>query len=639
MPVPPSEAPTLNPPADHPAWTPHASTWPGAAHSTAPGPAASAATADPRSSNAEPPSFAPGSVIADTFRVERALGSGAMGVVLLATHLPLDRQVALKVHRANNPHDVARLAREAKALARVHHPNVVGIYDVREFDGSLFVAMEFVDGASARAWLQRPGLSWRVRLNMCLDAAAGLAAAHAAGLVHRDFKPENILVGNDGTVAVADFGLARTPGATSGRSEGFDVSVDEQLTADGAIAGTPAYMSPEQWAGTEVDARSDVFALCVVIYEALYGERPFRGQTLAELAFMVQEGEVCPPPADAEPPRALFEVLRRGLRVDPELRIASVPTLLVELNGVLRAPARLGVALAVGLTVALALLIAGVAAMLWQASDDESTQVLVIGSEDEDDEEPAPTVEAVVQARKVEARERVEKVRELDLYGDPDQVAQGVGDLLDAYDRGDASLGDVIGATQAAVANSQEKLDDKGYTLTPWDGETPFVCGMNQRVELRGVEAEFDEGPAIEMEVGCGLRLIDTHIVAPVIVASRIAHALTIEGGELRATDAVLDVQLVDSVELHDVEIVGEPEIGLKVGMRTQVRLEDTTVRGRIGLQVGMHSVVDVVRGRVVGKAAAIDAQMHGTVRLQGADVEGRIKTGPHAKVEQVDPP
>jgi len=196
--------------------------------------------------------------------VMRELGAGAMGVVVRAYDPELARAVAVKVLRPDRltPEARERLRREAQAMAKLAHPNVVRVYDVVSDDDRVVVAMELVEGETLRAYLreQRP---WRDKLAVCLAAGRGLAAAHAANVVHRDFKPENVLCAGD-HIAVSDFGLARPAPAELG---GDDLA--------STIAGTPAYMAPELFVGKAATPASDQFSFCVTVYEALYGERPF----------------------------------------------------------------------------------------------------------------------------------------------------------------------------------------------------------------------------------------------------------------------------------------------------------------------------------------------------------------------------
>jgi tetratricopeptide (TPR) repeat protein/predicted Ser/Thr protein kinase len=247
------------------------------------------------------------------------IGAGGMGVVYAAYDPELDRRVALKLLRTDRfaaPGHL-RLLREAKALARLTHPNVVAVHDAGTFGDQVFVAMELVEGETLRQWLAEGTRSWREVLDRLLAAGRGLAAAHAAGLVHRDFKPENVLLGRDGRVRVVDFGLAKAlADAAEEELPAPDSSgvLASPLTEWGAVLGTPAYMAPEQIRGIAADARSDQFSFCVALYEALYGERPFEA------------------PAGTKVPGWLRAVALRGLKADPEERYPGMDDLLRDLE-------------------------------------------------------------------------------------------------------------------------------------------------------------------------------------------------------------------------------------------------------------------------------------------------------------------
>jgi len=267
------------------------------------------------------------------------IGAGGMGVVYAADDPELDRKVAIKLLRRDlrAAYGEARLQREAQAMARISHHNVIAVHDVGAHDDQIFVAMDLVDGQSLRAWLRARPRSVGEVVSSFAAAGRGLAAAHAAGLVHRDFKPDNVLVGDDGRVRVTDFGLARVEDARpdpgdDGRDDA--IAIDQPLTVSGAVIGTPAYMAPEQLAGGHVDARSDQFSFCVALYEALYGERPFAGANLAELEAEVAAGRVRPPPARtrARVPSSLRAILLRGLSVRPGDRFSTMDDLVAALG-------------------------------------------------------------------------------------------------------------------------------------------------------------------------------------------------------------------------------------------------------------------------------------------------------------------
>lgn len=286
------------------------------------------------------------------YRVEGKLGAGGMGVVYRAHDPELARDVALKLMNTAAVSDEeagrarGRLVREARAMAKLAHPNVIHVYDVGAVDDGVFIAMELVDGDPLSKWIARESPGWRDTLRCYLDAGEGLAAAHEAGIVHRDFKPENIMLGSDGRVRVGDFGLAGGPGSETGRhellpSDSGTASVDQgavssSLTRTGALLGTPKYMAPEQETGLSATARSDQFGFCVALYEGLYGHPPFLGTTVARYRQAVNE-EAVRIPEHPEVPKWVFDLLRRGLHRDPSDRHPNMRTLLDALRSGLAA--------------------------------------------------------------------------------------------------------------------------------------------------------------------------------------------------------------------------------------------------------------------------------------------------------------
>lgn len=286
--------------------------------------------------------LAPGATLAGRYVILERLGAGGMGVVYAAYDRELDRRVALKLlHPTEDPTARQRLLREAQAMARLTHPNVVTVHDVGEHGGRTFIAMEFVAGESLEAWLRRGPHPWREVVARFLEAGRGLAAAHRAGLVHRDFKPANVLLGRDGRVRVADFGLARATAldedettlpldATTAEALSGASPLSAPITLPGAVVGTPRYMAPEQVLGGRADGRSDQFAFCVALYEALWGRHPYPAPTFAERVHRAAAGRVEPPPARGVPARLRRAVLR-GLAARPEDRFESMEGLLDEL--------------------------------------------------------------------------------------------------------------------------------------------------------------------------------------------------------------------------------------------------------------------------------------------------------------------
>jgi tetratricopeptide (TPR) repeat protein len=270
------------------------------------------------------------------------VGSGGMGMVYSAFDPELDRKVAIKLLRPDARGGSVvrardRLLREAQAMARLSHPNVLPVFDVGTFEDSVFVALEYVEGGTLRAWLLQEQPDWRRIVEVFVEAARGLAAAHAEGLVHRDFKPENVMISRRGAVRVMDFGLARpapdSESAAVTHSGARVVAVAEggDLTRTGFVMGTPAYMAPEQHDTMAVDHRADQFAFCVALYEALYRERPFAGRTADEIFAAVSAQQVRSIPVGSNVPGWLRRVVLRGLASDPAERWPDMGTLLAAL--------------------------------------------------------------------------------------------------------------------------------------------------------------------------------------------------------------------------------------------------------------------------------------------------------------------
>ncbi|HEY0986509.1 MAG TPA: serine/threonine-protein kinase, partial [Kofleriaceae bacterium] len=297
------------------------------------------------------PELARGTTVGRYIVLER-IGQGGMGTVYRAYDPDLDRNVALKLVRADprNPDHRARLRgrllREAQTLARLAHPNVVAVHDVGTHDDSVFVAMELVDGTTLTRGLADEAPALPRILALFAAAARGLAAAHEVSIIHRDFKPDNAIVGRDGRVRVLDFGLARAVRGELDDGGGGLALGSTDATASGQVVGTPAYMAPEQLAGSELDERADQYSFCVALYEALYGMRP--GPDVTEVPGRT--------PGGARVPGRLRAALLRGLAPDPAARHRSMHALVDELE---RRPRRLwlaggGAVVAIGAALAIA---------------------------------------------------------------------------------------------------------------------------------------------------------------------------------------------------------------------------------------------------------------------------------------------
>ncbi len=369
------------------------------------------------------------------------VGTGGMGVVMAAFDHELGRRVALKLLRPHMSRSgETRMKREAQSLAQLQHPSVVTVFEVGKLDGQLFIAMEYIEGKTFDTWAAKHRPPWRKVVEVAVRAGRGLAAAHAAGLVHRDIKPSNILVGSDGRVCVADFGIAvaasrNSDSRGSGRHAAVDGSRSPEETVElagsmavasssirvdglhyteaGVVVGTPAYMAPEQHRGAVVDARSDQFAFCVTLYRVLYDDMPFAGEELESLRASVDAGAVKPPPADSSVPPSVRRVLLRGLEVNAERRWPTMTALLDALERTLgrrrRWVAAGGALGAVGLV--------GAAAAV-MATDSAGTSEVACPTADErlagvwDDDRQARTREAFLATKLPYALDAWERTRE-----------------------------------------------------------------------------------------------------------------------------------------------------------------------------------------------------------------------------------
>jgi tetratricopeptide (TPR) repeat protein/predicted Ser/Thr protein kinase len=309
----------------------------------------------------------PAGTVLGRFTVGRLLGAGGMGAVYEARDPQLDRSVAIKVLPGDRDGGDRRrrLVREAQALAQLQHPHVVTVHEVGVENDRVFIAMELVDGVTLGQHLRAARRDWQDVVALFVQAGRGLAAAHAKGLVHRDFKPGNVLVDRDGRVRVTDFGLARLAGAADASpsdtptpagpastettaDSGDDTAAEpgvahtpssgelaDPLTRTGAFLGTPRYMAPEQFARQPATAQSDQFSFCVALWEGLFGEHPFAaGNDLGGLAATVDGGKLRPVPAGRRAPRRLVQLVTRGLAADPGDRHPSMTALVGALQAV-----------------------------------------------------------------------------------------------------------------------------------------------------------------------------------------------------------------------------------------------------------------------------------------------------------------
>ena len=388
------------------------------------------------------------------------LGEGATGVVYRAHDPELDRNVAVKLLSPSvDPRHDLSLLEEARAMAQLSHPNVVRVYDVGTAGGSVFVAMELLTGGTLRAW-HATSPSWSAVLTRYLEAGRGLAAAHSIGLIHRDFKPDNVLLASDGRACVCDFGLAGQVEPTTDRED-----VDGPTRRS---VGTPRYMAPEAHAGHELDALADQFSFCAALFEALYGRPAFEGETAEALAIAKNEGTVAQPPSVG--PAALLAVVRRGLERDPAARFGSMDALLAGLERIVDRGRRRRVAAAIGGVVAAT---AGLTA--WAAGPSEPscegprTDVEEVWNDtrrlaivEASQELPAPAATAMVER----ALER------LDVYTDrwtetkrATCRAETSGKLTEASARAGAACLDLRLAAVDGLVTALERLDSTGLEL------------------------------------------------------------------------------------------------------------------------------------------------------------------------------
>lgn len=415
------------------------------------------------------------------YRLLERIGEGGMGVVYVAHDPELDRRLALKLLRpeptAATEQRRARLVLEAQAMAKLSHPNVVGVHDVGRVGEQLFLAMELVDGVTLTQWLSASRRGHRAVIEVMLAAGRGLAAAHRAGLVHRDFKPDNVLVGKDGRVRVSDFGLARASGPVALDDAPLDVTGPTRplaMTSTGMLVGTPAYMAPEQWRGEPADAKSDQFAFAVTLYEALFGVRPFEGKTVRELATNVLAGRARPfPPA----PRWLRATLERALAPSPAERFPSIDALLEELGRDRDRPRRIAMSVG-GMLVGAAVLVA-VFHFATRGGDLPEASPLSRSSSAEQDHSSVGSPPPVCEEARVEAASVWSAERKERLLGKAPSTAK------DVVRRLDERLGAAAASLGEAAAHACAKKNDPLATARS-------TCLAEQRRAIEAVAHVLD---------------------------------------------------------------------------------------------------------------------------------------------------
>jgi len=560
--------------------------------------------------------------------VLRTLGRGGMGVVVAAHDPELDRQVAIKlVHPAlwrTASHEARELLRqEARAMARLVHPNVVAVHDLGTIRDQLFVAMELVAGTSLDGWLAKGPRPWREVLAVCIEAGRGIAAAHRAGLVHRDVKPHNVLVDAEGRTRIADFGLA--------------VLAQGDVATESSPAGTPAYMSPEQHRCDATGPASDQFSFCVMVYEALFGMRPFGGRSVAEVATEVLEGRVRPLPPRSRVPRAVRRALLRGLAVDPEQRFPTMDALLDALAP--RPVARRAVTASLGVVAAGAITVAligrndrdpaadaraaarSAAAAVWGARERAAVTAGLVRTGHRDAAATASAVIAIVDRfvdRWIEARVLVaQRNRAGD---DPVALATRRADCLD---RRLAELGALVVALRDADAVAVPHARDGARYLTPisvcTEGSAladrlPPPVEPDRRARVDALEAEID-------------RIMTLNRIGKPKEASLAAEQVVARARELNHPPLTAEALYAYGGTLGTLGETGRAEKTLEESLTEVAHAHDDELAGRIWVRlIGIAAAageVERCRALATGAAAAIERAKRAELRVWLEDALG----------------
>jgi tetratricopeptide (TPR) repeat protein/predicted Ser/Thr protein kinase len=519
------------------------------------------------------------------------LGSGGMGVVFAAYDPELDRKVALKQVRLENGSPAAReaLRREAQAMARLSHPNIVAVHDVGGVGDDVFLAMDLIDGVTLDEWLKLDKRGWRDVLRVFVQAGRGLAAAHAAGVVHHDFSPRNVLVTAEEKALIADFGLARALG-------GPDAGPPDE-----AVRGTPAYLAPERLLGVAVDPRSDQFSFCAALYRALYGTVPFPADRPADSPALylerVERGDMAPPRDGRRVPRRLLTLLRRGLDIRPENRFATMPELLGRLEAALRRPrVLLFAAVAVPLAAAAIVLLGPLAqapppdrlAGVWSAAQRQSVRKALLRSDPAAGAQAASRLESEIDAYAA-------RWRAIDEDGHRTALRDGTGLVRD---RQRLCL-DARRAELRALISRLEAWQDR--SLEP---------------AVRGVQGLSDLGSCADVRV-----LRDLKAPAP---DARVRRAMIPlrdrleEQFTLLETGGVPDVARVDRL-VAEADRLGYPPLALRAHeIRGSIRMD----RGVPGAQADFEAAL---RAAVASADPIGQARMFGLLARDVGLVEGRF--------------
>jgi predicted Ser/Thr protein kinase len=536
------------------------------------------------------------------YQMSEKLGAGAMGVVWLADDPELGRKVALKLLKRPDAALTERLVREARSMAQVNHPNVVAVYDVGTAEGATYIAMELVQGKSLRQW-QASQTSRTVPeiIEAYISAGRGLAAAHSAGLVHRDFKPDNVLVGDDGRVRVTDFGLAAAKPGESGHAHPIG---DVNLTTSGSVLGTPAYMAPEQFTGGHVDSRTDQFNFCVSLYEALYGERPFEGKTFEELGNNVKAGKLKAPNDRVPVSKALYAILVRGMSVKPGDRFPTMDHLLAELGRDRAKPWRVGAIAAASVA---ALLVVGLAADFVVRARGERAARQAFGATGMQIERAGD-----LQAKRFQAASAlVDQLQPMYMLtgqhdesefglSSPEEGAKKLHELHDLLQSAEWKLVRELGPGEIAIADRKGRLVYSSAAENEWQGSLADL-------------------PAIGTALGAGKKDLEqaVHYDEPAFVRAKLFGPMPPHGLALMFVRAVernheiggLFLQFIDSKEvLSGIRLDDDTELGLVAPDGTAAGLPDAIARaaphdGSVG-EVTAVSTTYYVQARPLGDSA-----------------------------------
>jgi serine/threonine protein kinase len=524
-------------------------------------------------------------VVAEDYRIEGRLGVGGMGIVYLARHQTLDRQVAIKELLTVNDEGRERLLREAMAMAKLDHPNVVRVFDARQLEEHLFIAMEYVAGGTLQQWSTARRRSVQEILDVFAAAADGLAAAHAQGIVHRDFKPQNVLMTPEGVPRVADFGIARAGQAVPSAihpasSHPAGGALDSDLTATGSMLGTPAYMAPEQYEG-RADARSDQFAFCVALYEALYSQRPYDGPTPAALWTQKSRGEVLPPPTGTDVPRAVFDVLRRGLDPSPERRFANLPRLV----RALRRASTSNAPLIAAITVSAVLVLGGLSVAGWWLTKEpespaEPSKSNVVAGPIEEAQEKIPSGDELVDVGAANEEER------LDVPAAEPVVDSVVPSSVD---------GEPVALKKAIVCHDPMSFTNESWD---WDGEGPLLIARDD----------------------CVFKCIDCTLSAEELTISALGNAqVELTRGTVRSMRRLANVR--EQAKLSLVETQLEPasqDTALFVEDRAELTLDDSSIAAPRCIEARDEAIVRLYGATVVGSVFTLRAGPSTTVQERG---------------------